>query len=871
MKFRGSWAAGLALVLAGAVAPPTRAQSGTIEDVQVVGLVRMTNEAFGHAFAIRAGDPYDPATIRRQYRRLWDLALFDDLTIDAEDGPGGGKVLIVRVKERRVLTSIAYQDNKVLTRTAIEDRLKEKKIALEIGKALNLKAIFDTQAEIRNLLGEKGYLDPAVGYKVETPSESSAGVSFTIRPGAKTRIRSIDFVDNEIYSDRRLYKQLKLTREWKWYWPLTSKTLYHPAKWDQDSGGIRDLYLNTGYLDVEIRPPVVDVREVRREGKTPKRKKAEVAAADQAPSPEPPKAGPASSERKLRRRADSENRHAERSRRRAEKALKKAEPKVRRWVYLTVPVREGKPYTTGTITVSGNTVFTEAEVLRGIAYVREGATVNNALLETASKGIQRQYQDRGYAYATVRREIVRREGGETIADVRIAITEDRPYRVDRIDFTGNTQTQDRVLRREFRLAEGDLFSQTALDVSLRKLNQLGYFGANRDDVVVAPVEGSDKVKITVPGEEKGRNEIQVGGGYSGLDGAFFTGFYSTRNLLGRGQILSTSVQVGGRANRYQIAFSEPWFLGRPYNLGFSVYRRDVDYGRTQRSSARGGGVTLGRFVGNWAQVGTRYDYQKVTSQGFQFTSSQATNEISSLTPSFSYNRVNDPYRPSRGWSLGSDLEVAGGPLGGDTSYVQPRLIYSGYLPFKKRTFVGVHAEAGLIRPWQGGSRTNTANINGIPRFQRFWLGGDTFGPRVFETRTVTPLRYVRLDPTRQFILETAIDPRDRPASDFDLNGDGVVDRRDLVDVGGDRYFMFQTEYVIPVQGTMEVAFFADVGNSLFEDTSWGFRDMRASAGVEVRFYIPVFPVPLRLIYGVPIRKLPEDRTSAFTFSIGRSF
>jgi outer membrane protein insertion porin family len=379
------------------------------------------------------------------------------------------------------------------------------------------------------------------------------------------------------------------------------------------------------------------------------------------------------------------------------------------------------------------------------------------------------------------------------------------------------------------------------------------------------------VRITVPGEEKGRNEVQVGGGYSGLDGAFFTGFYSTRNLLGRGQVLSAQLQVGGRANRYQIAFSEPWFLGRPYNLGFSVYRRDVDYGRTQRSSSRGGGVAIGRLLGTWAQIGGRYDYQQVTSRGFQFSTSAATNEISSFTPTFAYNKVNDYYRPSRGFSINTDVEIAGGPLGGDTAYLQPRVVYTGYIPFKRRMFVGLHAQAGLIRSWQGGSRVNSGNIEGIPRFQRFWLGGDTFGPRVFETRTVTPLRYVRLDPTRQFIVETAVDPRNRPASDFDLNNDGIVDRRDLVDVGGDRYFMLQTEYVIPVQSTMEIALFADIGNALFEDTSWGFKDMRASAGVEVRFFIPVFPVPLRLIYGVPIRKLPEDRTSAFTFSIGRSF
>jgi outer membrane protein insertion porin family len=90
-----------------------------VESVQVQGLVRMTNEAFAHALGIRAGDPYDPDRIRIAFRRLWALGIFDDITVDAEDGPQGGKVLIIKVKERPSLASVSYQENKVLTRTSI--------------------------------------------------------------------------------------------------------------------------------------------------------------------------------------------------------------------------------------------------------------------------------------------------------------------------------------------------------------------------------------------------------------------------------------------------------------------------------------------------------------------------------------------------------------------------------------------------------------------------------------------------------------------------------------------------------------------------------------------------------------------------------
>jgi outer membrane protein insertion porin family len=566
----------------------------------------------------------------------------------------------------------------------------------------------------------------------------------------------------------------------------------------------------------------------------------------------------------------------------AEKQAAKAEPVIQRWAYLTVPIVEGPQYKLGVKSVSGNTIFSENELMADV-FIKPGWIVNNGLLDVGVKRMQRRYEDKGYAYATVRREIDRHPD-EKLADVRFIVTEDKPYFVDRIEFTGNTATQDKVLRREFRLSEGDLFSRTTLDGSVGKVNQLGYFSVKPEDVVVQPVENKNTVDVTVPGAEQGRNEIQVGGGYSGADGAFFTGYYSTKNFLGRGQIVSISLQLGGRRNLYQLAYQEPWFLNRPYTLGFTLYRGNQDYGAAQRSQSRGFGVVLGRQIGYFQQVQIRYDFQRVQSNGLApqvgfatvpgtttpLTAVVATNTISKITPSWFRNSINNPYRPTAGWSLSTDMEIAGGPLGGDTSYLRPRVLFTKYIPAIKRTYFGIHMEIGAIKTWAGGSTPNAANVNGVPRFQRFWLGGETYGPRIFQTRDVSPLRWVRLNSFGE-VIEATTNPSGRPVRDFDLNGDGVVNRLDLVALGGDRYWLSMFEFNIPFQQSVELAFFLDAGNALYEDTSWALADYRASAGIELRFYLPVFPVPLRLIYGWPLRKLPEDRTSAFTFSIGRSF
>ena len=872
----------LFLLILGLLAPLAVARSGMIDSITVYGLYRMTEEAFLHAMGVRAGDPYDPQKLRISFRKLWELGLFEDIVIEADDGPDGGKIVVVKVRERPVLTAVTYDENPVLNRTQIEDRYKEKEMRLRLGKPMDRRAIADAEATIRDFLGEKGFLDATVKAEIRTVTDKTRAVHFTIKPGGKTRIRAIRFTGNRLHGDRTLRRQLELTKPRKWYWPWSKKNLYHPLKWDQDAGNIVELYKNDGYMDIELRAPNIEVREKVREPKKKHIEKREALLA--VPSDEPQEIAddgdgnlsPDKARKKAKARAAKLEKQAKKKKKKEDRVRLKAEPKVKKWIVLNVPINEGEQYTTGEITVSGNAVFTDNQ-LKAFLPLREGSVLKNNLLESGVESMTRLYEDRGHLYASVVRRVLRREG-EKVADIQITVEEDKPYYIASIEFRGNHKTHDRVLRREMLINEGDLFSRSKLDVSKTKVNQLGYFEVP-DDPIVEPVEGENQVKVIMDGEDKGRNEIQIGGGYSGVDGAFFSGVYSTRNFLGRGQVLSASLTVGGRSNRYQLSFQEPWFLNRPYTLGFSLFRTDIDFGATLKSSSKGGGIILGKQLAPFTALRLSYSYESVTSTSsslalidpndpLALTQFSATNKISSISPVFSYNRVNNPYRPSAGTAFVFSFQVAGGPLGGDTSFLKPVARYTTYKRPFTRAFMAFHGEVGLVREWQGGSTAiNSSNVNGVPRFQRFWLGGETPGPRGFETRSITPRRYVLLDSSGR-ILEVLGDPRNVDIADLVRSGDGVPA---LVEVGGDRMFLFQTELVFPLGQQAELAVFADVGDALFEDQSWGFDTARASAGVEMRFHLPVFPVPLRLIYAWPIREGVRDRTSRFTFSIGRSF
>ncbi len=860
------------------------AQPGTVEAVEVQGLFNMSRDAFLHAFGIEVGQAYDEAQVRARFKHLWRLGLFEDITIAAETGPGGGKVLVVKVKERPKLSSVTYEDNSVATRTQIEDRFKERKVALKIGRPIDMGQVVFAEGAIRDLLAESGFLEAAVEAEVTKITETTRAVYFKINAGGKTRIKKIVVMGNEVFKTRKLKKQLKLTEERKWYWPWSQKNLYHPAKWDQDVTNVRDLYHNAGYLDVQIRPPVVEALEGKKARKA--KKESGDPGTDQAePATPPPGDEQPGDEEVPVASADEPDfddevspKKAAKQRKREEKQLKKQrsaerkKSKTKRKVMLTVTINEGPQYTVGQVTIDGNEVF-EDSLLRLLIPLKEGQILRDNLLEAGVQRITRLYENRGHLYATVLRRLKRHET-DNLADIQIDISEDQPYYVARIEFSGNTSTHDRVLRRELFTTEGDRFHRDRVDASKVKVNQLGYFQV-RNDPIIEPIEGENRVHITIAGEEQGRNEIQIGGGYSGLDGAFFSGIYSTRNFLGRGQVLSAALQIGGSSDRYRISFQEPWFLNRPIQAGFSIFRQDVDFGSSLRSTSQGAGIVLGRRLGRYSNFNVGYNYEQVSSNSVlasqtlpgEISTFSTENKISSLTPVFRFSSINNPYRPSRGRSFTASVQIAGGPLGGNTAYLKPVLSFTGYKRVLGGRYLALHAQVGQVADWQDGIEgISTSAVNEVPRFQRFWLGGDTLGPRVFETRTITPLRYVTLDENGQ--IESMLgDPRFLSVDDLVTSGL----QPQLVEVGGDRFYLVQAELVVPLNEQADLAFFFDVGDSLFDDQSWGFDTTRAAAGVEIRFHLPIFPVPLRLIYGFPIREIEGDRTESFTFSIGRSF
>ena len=862
-----------ALISAAGILSPARAQSAAvIEELAVDGNRSLSHEAFFRLTSLKVGDPYDEDVIRDEFHRLWDRGLFEDLSVESRDG-ATGKIVIFHVKERPRVNSIEYEKNKAVSETQIEEQMTQRNIFLRIGAPVDYGAIQDALEVIRGVLGSKGFLDPFVDYELDDVDQGNKALFFKIKPGGKTKVRTIEFVDNEIFSDSKLRQRMTLTKKYGW-WKLwgRKKSLYHPQKLDEDLRAVEDYYRNSGYLDVRLDAPQVEIRreEPKKKAASPADDRGASPAPDPEPDPEPEAAAspaspaaPAGETEKQRRkrekkedqqrtkREEQQRRQEEKKRQKEDKKKQKEVGKIKTWVDIKVPVLEGPRYTVGEIRIEGNTVFSDEELLARFP-LHPGDVLNEGLLRAGTQIIEINYGERGYFFVSTNRLLDPKEGN--VADVTIKIDEDKKYFIDRIEFSGNTTTRDYVLRRELGVQEEELFNLKEFRLGLRKVAQLGYFQLTREPEVI-PVPGENRVRINIAGVEQSRNEIQVGGGFSGLDGGFFAGSFATRNFMGRGQTLSTQIQVGAANNTYSLSFQEPWFMGRPWILGASVFRRDTNFVGFEQVG-QGASITLGKRVSNFTTLSFAYLIEEIS---FRDAFNEQTTRTSSVRPVLVWDTRNNFFRPSAGFRVVASLEFAGGPLGGDNFFFKPNLQTTVYVPFRGNTFFGLHGEIGYVDDFDG---------RVVPIFERFFLGGER-SLRIFPTRSVSP-------------IDDGIPPiaRDRggrrirePINPLDPLGH-IVDANDpLVFIGGNKYLLFNLEYVIPGprDSPVEVAFFLDAGNAWKNDQGYDLTDMRMDAGIEVRFYLPIFGAPIRLIYGWNLDPQEFESKNDFIFSIGTTF
>lgn len=367
-------------------------------------------------------------------------------------------------------------------------------------------------------------------------------------------------------------------------------------------------------------------------------------------------------------------------------------------------------------------------------------------------------------------------------------------------FTGNTFTRDRVLRREFLINEGDIYNQQSLEYSVQRLNQTSYFDPlDKDqDVEIRTDEDQGDVDLIVKVKEKGRQQISLNGGISGIGGSFFGLEYSTNNLLGRGEVLSFQFGLGNRQQSFQFSYQNPYFRDRPISIGFSLFATRykffgegtflsqnqelifdasnpngsilTDEGNLFTQNTYGASLFATaplselffkkrRFT-QFSRVGLTYSFSATSitdppvnanadpTLAIPVIFAQPNIITSRITPTF----VFDTRQPSangidtlRGTQLTASFALAG--LGGDVRTYQPSVSYTQFIPIRRKRsgnpeVFGFRLQAGTIGSFGISDKIRNANslafVGGVPYYERYFLGSE-YDLRGYTSRAISPI------------------------------------------------------------------------------------------------------------------------------------
>ncbi len=520
--------------------------------------------------------------------------------------------------------------------------------------------------------------------------------------------------------------------------------------------------------------------------------------------------------------------------------------------YITFVIEEGELYNFGNVRVESALPGLVPDSLNSEMLTQPGQIFNASDIDKTVEKLTLVVSEQGYAFARVRPRADRNPEARGI-DITYVIDEGPRVYIERINISGNMRTKDHVIRREFRLVEGDAFNPMLVDRAKKRLEALGFFkGVN---VQRRPGSSPDRIIIDVEVLEQPTGELSFGAGYSTSEGVIGDVSITERNLLGNGQFLR--LKVGGSMERFQIdlTFTEPRFLDRNMSAGFDLFHKDVDQMSESSFKSRksGGSLRLGFPLSENLWMNTNYtlsyddiyDYDiNNASRAIREAALDGAYLTSSVGTSVVYDTRNHPRNPNRGLYFQVGTDLAG--VGGDVQYVRLQGEGRAYYPItEKITFVG-RVIGGHIEGWGGDDvRLLDLYYKGGETVRGFYRGG--YGPRDLNTRDALG--------GQTFWAATAEVRFPLPLIPDELGMSGAA----FADVGS--LFGAGAGAKNAPQGCNP----ADTTTICLEDDA----SIRSSVGLGLLWNSPLGP--LRLDYAYVLTKEDYDRTQAIRFGASTKF
>ena len=585
----------------------------------------------------------------------------------------------------------------------------------------------------------------------------------------------------------------------------------------------------------------------------------------------------------------------------------------RRDFYVTFTVDEGQTYTFGDLKVETQLEKLSDEQLALILPMRKGDLFKAEAVSKARETLTFAAGVRGYANVSIV-PVEKRDPVTHTISYTFKVDEGPRVYVERIDIQGNTQTLDRVVRREIRAAEGDHYNPALLEVSKNRIRALGFF--NEKTVEITNEEGStdDRTVVKVKVEEQATGELAFSAGFSSADAFLFSVSAQQRNFRGRGQYLSARIQTTSRQQDIEFRFTEPKFQDRNMAVGADLFLTQTDFLREAgfENSIVSAGVRAQFPLSDTDQIGIRYNLRSddltldaaltdCSSSAF-FRSSLCDQQGGRLTSVFGYtlslNRTNDYVEATRGYDIDFSQDIAG--LGGDVNYLKTELHSTFYHGFAPGWIGSARLDAGYIDSW---------GDEGIRINNRFFKGGNSF--RGFDIAGLGPREVQYFYDTETIAVDPGVPPREFSVAL--LNNDGTQQTNDAGQLlytsaqrdasgaivpaqirsfnalGGKLYAIGSLELAVPIPFVpdelgVKGALFTEFGtvgllddedrNRKADDAFNSFRvddsaSFRASAGVSIFWDSPFGPI--RFDFSKILANEEYDKTETFRFATNSRF
>ena len=494
-------------------------------------------------------------------------------------------------------------------------------------------------------------------------------------------------------------------------------------------------------------------------------------------------------------------------------------------INISIPIDEGLQYRVGKVTSKEDDIVTEDEVLKALKMkMRDVYSISK--LRTGVMNIGDLYSERGYAYADVNPITKINESSRTV-DVNIEVDRGRKVYVGEITVIGNTRTLDNVIRREFRLKEGELFDSVKLKRSKQRINNLQFF----EDVKIDTRRGKepDLVEIITTVTERQTGSINVGAGFSSNENLIFNAGISQNNFMGTGRRVVFSTNLSSRRSDYNLSLTDPRLFDTELSGGVDAFNTETNFW-SYMAKRTGGGVRIGKSLSEYDWLGLNYNYADTEISDVKVPTTYLKNEnrtTSRISPSFIRDTRDNFMNPSSGSRHVVRLDLAG--LGG-TKFHKASYEGSHYWPIIGKLVGMVHGEIA----WADGYAADS-----LPAFERYYMGGPR-SLRGYQIRNVGPK-----------------DSLGNP-------------------LGGNQSLLLNLELQYPFTKGLRGFAFYDRGqlygggdDTSTTSTTWDLAKMRDSIGAGVRFLSPFGPVGFA--YGVKLDKATGEKSGEFHFSAGNSF